>query len=163
VKSGHTEAAGWCLIASAKHGERRLIAVVLGASSDAARAVEAQKLLNWGFAAFDTVQLYQSGKPIATLKVWKGTQHEVRAGILADRYMTLPKGKADKLALTVSAHEPLVAPLASAQPLGQVKVALEGKPLAEFPLIALEEVPAAGLLGRTWDTIRMWYSGVKEQ
>jgi serine-type D-Ala-D-Ala carboxypeptidase (penicillin-binding protein 5/6) len=157
VKTGHTDAAGWCLIASAKHGERRVLAVVLGADSDAARASEAQKLLNWGFQAFDTVQLYQSGKTIATLRVWKGTRNEVPAGFLADRYLTLPKGKADKLALTMDAQETLVAPIARAQRVGTVKVALEGKPVAEFPLIALEEVPAAGIFGRAWDTIRLWF------
>jgi D-alanyl-D-alanine carboxypeptidase (penicillin-binding protein 5/6) len=157
IKTGHTDAAGWCLIASAKNGERRVLAVVLGAASDAARASEAQKLLNWGFQAFDTVRLYQSGKPIGMLKVWKGTLKEVPAGFLADRYLTLPKGKADKLALTMDAQQTLVAPIARAQPVGTVKVALEGRPVAEFPLIALEEVPEAGILGRAWDTIRLWF------
>jgi len=157
VKTGHTDAAGWCLIASAKHGERRVLAVVLGAASDAARANEAQKLLTWGFQAFDTVQLYQSGKAQVTLKVWKGMRNDVPAGFLADRYLTLPKGKADKLALTMEAIEPLLAPIARAQRVGTVKVALEGKPVAEFPLIALEDVPAAGIFGRAWDTIRLWF------
>jgi serine-type D-Ala-D-Ala carboxypeptidase (penicillin-binding protein 5/6) len=157
LKTGHTDAAGWCLIASSKHGERRLLAVVLGASSDAARAHEAEKLLNWGYQAFDTVQLYQSGKTITMLRVWKGVQKEVPAGFLADRYLTLPKGKADKLALTMDAQETLVAPIARAQRVGTVKVALDGKPVAEFPLIALEEVPAAGIFGRAWDTIRLWF------
>ncbi len=157
IKTGHTDAAGWCLIASAKHGERRVLAVVLGAGSDAARANEAQKLLNWGFQAFDTVQLYQSGKTIATLPVWKGTLKEFPAGFLADRYLTLPKGKADKLALTMDAPETLMAPIARAQRVGTVRVALDGKPVAEFPLIALEEVPAAGIFGRAWDTIRLWF------
>jgi len=157
VKTGHTDAAGWCLIASAKQGERRVLAVVLGAASDAARASEAQKLLNWGFQAFDTVQLYQSGKTISTLRVWKGTRDDVPAGFLADRYLTLPKGKADKLSLTMEAQEKLVAPIARAQRVGTVKVALEGRPVGEFPLIALEEVPSAGFLGRAWDTIRLWF------
>jgi serine-type D-Ala-D-Ala carboxypeptidase (penicillin-binding protein 5/6) len=157
VKTGHTEAAGWCLIASARRGDRRVLAVVLGARSDPGRAAESQKLLNWGFQAFDTVQLYQSGKTVSTLRVWKGTVSEVPAGFLADRYLTLPKGKADKLALTLQAQEPLVAPIARAQRLGTVKVALEGKPIAEFPLIALEEVPAANILGRAWDTVRLWF------
>ncbi|MEO8506573.1 MAG: D-alanyl-D-alanine carboxypeptidase family protein [Betaproteobacteria bacterium] len=157
VKTGHTEAAGWCLVASALRGDRRVLAVVLGASSDAARASEAQKLLNWGFQAFDTVQLYQSGKQVTTLRVWKGAASEVPAGFLADRYLTLPKGKADKLSLTMQAQEPLVAPIARAQRVGTVKVALEGKSVAEFPMIALEEVAPASLIGRTWDTIRLWF------
>ena len=157
MKTGHTDAAGWCLIASAKHGERRVLAVVLGASSDAARAAEAQKLLNWGMQAFDTVQLYQAGTTIATLRVWKGTHEELPAGFLADRYLTLPKGKADKLALAMDVPQPLLAPIARAQAVGTVKVTLEGRPVAEFPLIALEEVTAAGLIGRAWDTIRLWF------
>ena len=157
VKTGHTDAAGWCLVASAKRGERRLLAVVLGANSDASRAVEAQKLLNWGFQAFDTVQLYQSGKPVSTLRVWKGAEPEVKAGFLADRYLTLPKGKAGALALTLEAQEPIVAPVSRAQRVGVVKVALEGRQMAEFPLIALEDVPPANLFGRAWDTVRLWF------
>ncbi len=157
VKTGHTEAAGWCLIASAQRGDRRVLAVVLGAASDAARAAEAQKLMNWGFQAFDTVQLYQSGKQVTALRVWKGASPEVPAGFLADRYLTLPKGKSDKLTLTMQADEPLVAPVARAQRVGTVKVALEGKPVAEFPLIALEDVPLASLFGRAWDTVRLWF------
>ena len=158
VKTGHTEAAGWCLVASAKRGDRRLLAVVLGANSDAGRASEAQKLLNWGFQTFDTVQLYQSGKPVSTLRVWKGAQAEIKAGFLADRYLTLPKGKAGNLALTLEAQEPLVAPVARAQRVGVVKVALEGRPMAEFPLIALEDVPPANFFGRAWDTVRLWFT-----
>ena len=157
MKTGHTEAAGWCLVATALRGDRRVLAVVLGASSDAARASEAQKLLNWGFQAFDTVQLYQSGKQVTTLRVWKGTLPEVPAGFLADRYLTLPKGKADKLAVTMQAEEPLVAPIARAQRVGTVKISLEGKPVAEFPMIALEEVPLASIFGRAWDSIRLWF------
>jgi D-alanyl-D-alanine carboxypeptidase (penicillin-binding protein 5/6) len=158
MKTGHTDAAGWCLIATALRGDRRVLAVVLGASSDAARAAEAQKLLNWGFQAFDTVQLYQSGKQVTTLKVWKGALPEVPAGFLADRYLTLPKGKADKLAVTMQAEEPLVAPIARAQRVGTVTVALEGKPMAEFPLIALEAVEPASFFGRAWDTVRLWFN-----
>lgn len=157
MKTGHTQAAGWCLVATALRGDRRVLAVVLGASSDAARASEAQKLLNWGFQAFDTVQLYQSGKQVTTLRVWKGAKPEVPAGFLADRYLTLPKGKADKLAVTMQAEEPLVAPIARAQRVGTVKISLEGKQVAEFPMIALEAVEPASLLGRAWDTVRLWF------
>jgi serine-type D-Ala-D-Ala carboxypeptidase (penicillin-binding protein 5/6) len=158
VKTGHTDAAGFCLVASAKRGDRRLISVVLGAASDSARAAETQKLLNWGFQSFDTVALYQSGKPVTTLRVWKGTRHDVNAGFQADRYLTLPKGKADKLGLTLESKEPLLAPVLNGQPVGTVKVALEGKPVAEFPLIALEEVPLANLWGRAVDTVKLWFN-----
>jgi len=156
VKTGHTETAGWCLIASAKRGERRLLSVVLGATSDAARASESQKLLNYGFQAYDTVQLYQSERPVSNLRVWKGAANEVPGGFFADQYLTLPKGKADKLALTMAATEPLLAPVAKGQRVGTVRVALEGKPVAEFPLIALQDVPAGGFFDRAWDTVRLW-------
>ena len=158
VKTGHTEAAGYCLVASAKRGDRRLVSVVLGASSDSGRASESQKLLNWGFQAFDTVSLYQSGKPVTTLRVWKGAKHDVNAGFLADRYVTLPKGKADKLGLTLESKEPLIAPVLNGQVVGTVKVALEGNRVAEFPMIALEEVPLASLFGRAVDTVKLWFT-----
>ena len=157
VKTGHTDAAGWCLIASAKRGERRLLAVVLGAASDAARTTEAQKLLNYGFQAFDLVQLYPSGKPVSSLRVWKGETNEVATGFAADKYITLPKGKAEKLALSMTATEPLVAPVAKGQRVGTVKVALDGTPMAEFPLVALVDVPVANVFGRAWDTVRLWF------
>jgi D-alanyl-D-alanine carboxypeptidase (penicillin-binding protein 5/6) len=157
VKTGHTDTAGWCLIASAKRGQRRLLSVVLGAATDAVRASESQKLLNYGFQAFDTVQLYQSGKPVSMLRVWKGADNDVAAGFVADQYLTLPKGKADKLQLTLAATEPLVAPVMQGQRVGMVKVALEGRPVAEYPLVALAEVPAASFFGRAWDTVRLWF------
>ena len=158
VKTGHTESAGWCLVASAKRGDRRLVSVVLGAGSDSSRAAESQKLLNWGFQAFDTVALYQSGKPVTTLRVWKGVKQDVNAGFVADRYLTLPKGRADKLVLTLESKEPLVAPVLNGQPVGMVKVALEGQPVAAFPMIALEEVPLASLFGRAVDTVKLWFT-----
>ena len=158
VKTGHTDAAGYCLVASAKRGERRLVSVLLGAASDSGRAAESQKLLNWGFQSFDTVALYQSGKPVTTLRVFKGATRDVSAGFRTDRYLTLPKGKADKLAVTLESKEPLVAPVLNGQPVGTVKVSLEGKPVAEFPLVALEEVPLANLFGRAVDTVRLWFS-----
>jgi len=157
MKTGHTEAAGWCLIASAKRGDRRLLAVVLGAASDAARASDAQKLLNYGFQAYDTVQLYSSGKPVSNLRVWKGESREVAAGFFTDQYLTLPKGKADKLALSMIAIEPLVAPVVKGQRLGTVRVSLEGKAMTEFPLVALDDVPIANIFKRAWDTIRLWF------
>ena len=157
MKTGHTEVAGWCLVASAKRGERRLLSVVLGALSDAGRAAESQKLLNFGFQAFDTVQLYQSGRPVSSLKVWKGAQREVAAGFLADRYLTLPRGRAGDLKLTLEALEPLVAPVARGQRVGVVRVALDGRTMAEFPLISLEDVGPANVFVRAWDSVRLWF------
>jgi D-alanyl-D-alanine carboxypeptidase (penicillin-binding protein 5/6) len=156
LKTGHTETAGWCLVASAKRGERRLLSVVLGAGSDAARVSESQKLLNYGFQAFDTVQLYPSEQPVSQLRVWKGAATELPVGFLDGRYVTMPKGKADRLTLAMAATEPLVAPVVKGERVGSVKVALEGRPIAEFPLVALTDVPAGGFFGRAWDTLRLW-------
>ncbi len=157
LKTGHTDEAGWCMIASAKRGERRLLSVLLGAPTDSARSSESQKLLNYGFQAFDTVELYQAGKTVSSLRVWKGTAKEVGAGFVANRYVTLPKGRAADLKLAMHATEPLVAPVTSGQRVGTVDVRLDDKSIAEFPLIALADVPAAGFFGRTWDSMRLWF------
>jgi serine-type D-Ala-D-Ala carboxypeptidase (penicillin-binding protein 5/6) len=157
MKTGFTDAAGYCLVASARRGPRRLISVVLGAGSDAARAIEAQKLLNYGFQFYDTVQLYQTGQPVSTLKVWKGAADSVAAGFIADQYVTLPKGQAGKLKLTMEAVEPLVAPVTQGQKVGVVKVTLEDKAVGEYPLVALAEVEPAGFFGRMWGTVRLWF------
>ncbi len=156
MKTGFTDAAGYCLIASAKRGPRRLLAVVLGASSDAARASEAQKLLNYGYQFYDTVQLFQNGAQVGSLRVWKGTSDAVAAGFVADQYVTLPKGQAQKLKLTLEAVEPLLAPIAQGQRVGVVKVTLDTKPVGEYPLVALTDVPLASIFGRAWDSIRLW-------
>jgi D-alanyl-D-alanine carboxypeptidase (penicillin-binding protein 5/6) len=157
MKTGFTDAAGYCLIASAKRGPRRLVSVVLGAASDAARASESQKLLNYGFQFYDTVQLYQNGQSVTALKVWKGATDSVAAGFVADQYVTLPKGQAPKLKLTLEAVEPLVAPVTRGQRVGVVKVTLDDKPVGEYPLQALSDVEPAGFFGRMWGTVRLWF------
>ena len=157
VKTGYTDAAGYCLIASAKRGPRRLLSVVLGASSDAARTSESQKLLNYGFQFYDTVERYQNGESVSTLRIWKGAANAVSAGFVADQYVTLPKGQAQKLKLTLEAIEPLIAPVTRGQRVGAVKVTLEGKPLGEFALLALDDVAPASFFGRMWDTVRLWF------
>jgi D-alanyl-D-alanine carboxypeptidase (penicillin-binding protein 5/6) len=156
MKTGFTEAAGYCLIASAKRGPRRLLSVVLGAGSNAARASESQKLLNYGFQFYDTVQLYQNGQAISTLRVWKGATNSVPVGFVADQYVTLPKSQAPKLKLSVEAAEPLLAPVTRGQGVGVVNVTLEGKQLGQYPLVALAEVAPASLFGRLLDTVRLW-------
>ena len=156
MKTGFTDAAGYCLVASAKRGPRRLLSVVLGAASDHSRASESQKLLNYGFQFYDTVQLYQNGQAVNSVRVWKGAEKEVQAGFMADEYVTLPKGQAQKLKLTMETVEPLIAPVAQGQRVGVVKVSLEDAPVGEFPLVALVEVPPANFFGRMWDTIRLW-------
>jgi D-alanyl-D-alanine carboxypeptidase (penicillin-binding protein 5/6) len=156
MKTGFTEAAGYCLVATAKRGPRRLLSVVMGAGSDAARASESQKLLNYGFQFYDTIQLYQNGQTISTLRVWKGATNSVPVGFVADQYVTLPKSQAQNLKLAVEAVEPLVAPVARGQSVGAVDVTLEGKPVGQYPLVALDDVAPASLLGRLWDTVRLW-------
>ena len=157
MKTGLTENAGYCLIASAKRGERRLISVVLGAASDMARATESQKLLNYGFQAFDTLRLYEKDQPVAGLQVWKGSARSVKAGFARDLYLSLPKGHADKLKANVESLQPLLAPIASGQQVGTMKLILDGKPFRELPVVALENVPLAGIFGRGWDSLRLMF------
>ncbi len=155
MKTGYTENAGYCLVASAKRGERRLISVVLGAASEALRATESQKLLNFGFQFYDSVRLYEKNHPVATLRVWKGSGNSVTAGFTDDLYLSLPKGQADKLRASVETLQPLLAPISAGQRIGTLKITLEGKPFRELPVVALESVPFAGILGRGWDSIRL--------
>jgi len=160
MKTGHTEAAGYCMIASAHRpngttGERRLISVVLGTSSDGVRTQESQKLLNWGFQNFDTVKLYSKGQPIATPEVWKGTKPSVKIGFAQDVLVTVPKGVAGKLKPVLERKDPLVAPLALNGAVGTLKMTVDGKPLLVLPVVSLEEVPAASFFGRTWDSVRL--------
>jgi len=157
MKTGHTEAAGYCLVASAKRGQRRLLSVVMGAASDSGRAAESQKLLNYGFQFFDTVRLYEKGQQVTSLRVWKGAQNELSAGFSDDIFMTVPKGQAERLRVTMEAVQPLLAPISQGQGVGLVRVALDGKTLGEFPLVALQEVPVASFLGRAWDSVRLWF------
>jgi D-alanyl-D-alanine carboxypeptidase (penicillin-binding protein 5/6) len=157
VKTGHTEAAGYCLIASARRGERRMLSVVLGASTESARAQESQKLLNHGFLFYDAVRLYEKGKPISDLPVWKGTDNQVGAGVPSDLYVTVPKGMGEKLKAELISQQPLVAPIASGQRVGTIRVTLEGKTVREQPAVALKSVGVAGIFGRAWDTMRLWF------
>ncbi len=156
VKTGHTEAAGWCLISSAKRGERRLIAVVMGAASDSARAAESQKLLNYGYQFFDTVKLYDAQQAASTPRVWKGVLNNVKAGFPSGLYVTVPKGQGASLKAKIETLQPLLAPLRSGQNIGTLKLELGGKPYHALPVLALEDVPVAGIVGRTWDALRLY-------
>jgi D-alanyl-D-alanine carboxypeptidase (penicillin-binding protein 5/6) len=156
VKSGHTEAAGYCLIASSKRGQRRLLSVLLGSTSEALRAQESQKLLNWGFQFYDDVKLFGAGDVVSTLEVWKGASRTVKAGVKSDLYVTVPKGEAGKLKADLVSQQPLVAPVAAGERVGTLRLSLEEKPFAEYPLVALEAVGPAGFMGRAWDTLRLW-------
>lgn len=157
IKTGHTENAGYCLITSAKRNDRRLISVVLGANSEAVRATESQKLLNYGFQFFDTVRVYEKNQAIATLPVWKGSAEKASAGFTQDLVMTLPKGHAERLQASLESNQPLLAPIAAGQQLGVVKLTLEGKPVGDYPVYALEAVPAANFFKRTWDGLRLYF------
>jgi serine-type D-Ala-D-Ala carboxypeptidase (penicillin-binding protein 5/6) len=156
VKTGHTEAAGYCLIASSRRGGRRLLSVLLGSTSEAARAQESLKLLNWGYQFFDSVKLYAAGEAVKSLQVWKGAANDVKAGFRADLVITVPKGEADKLKAELVSQQPLVAPVAQGQRVGTLRVTHDGAALGEFPLVALETVGVAGIFGRAWDTLRLW-------
>ena len=157
MKTGYTENAGYCLISSARRGPRRLLSVVLGTNSESARATESQKLLNYGFQFYDTVRLYEKNQPVSSVRIWKGTANEVSAGFLGDLFVSVPKGVGEKLKATVETQQPLVAPIASGQKLGVLRVELDGKPYGEFPVVALQEVPLAGILGRGWDSLRLLF------
>ena len=161
MKTGHTNSSGYSMIASARRpngttGQRRLISVVLGASSDAVRTAESQKLLNWGFQNFDTVKLYAKGQAIATPEVWKGSQSNVKIGFTRDVLVTVPKGVAGKLKPVLERKDPLVAPLALNGQVGTLKMMADGKPLLVLPVVALEEVSEASIFGRAWDSMRLW-------
>ena len=155
VKTGHTEAAGYCLISSAKRGERRLISVVLGTNSDAARAAESQKLLNDGYQNFDTVRLYEPQQAATAPRVWKGTLNNVKIGFPAGLFVTVPKGQAANLKAKIESQQPLLAPLRAGQSVATLKLELNGKPYHTLPVVALEDVPVAGIIGRSWDALRL--------
>ena len=161
MKTGYTEAAGYCLVASAVRdtpaGKRRLVSVVMGTNSRDARAAESQKLLNWGWSAWDAVRLFEAGKPMATVPVWKGDKAEAKLGVSGGLFVTVPKGEGDKLKTTIQRTDPLLAPLTAGQAVGQVNVTTSGGAvITSRPLVVLEPVGLAGIFGRAWDAIRLW-------
>ncbi|MDA0224858.1 MAG: D-alanyl-D-alanine carboxypeptidase, partial [Proteobacteria bacterium] len=156
MKTGYTEAAGYCLVASSRRGERRLLSVVLGTASESVRAQESLKLLNWGHLNFDSVKLYAHGAAAKTIAVWKGTAKVVKAGFATDLVLTVPKGESANVKAELTSQQPLLAPVHKGQKVGVLQVTLEGRTLGEYPLIALEPVAAAGVVGRAWDTLRLW-------
>ena len=165
LKTGHTEAAGYCMIATAKRdfpnlgaGGRRLLAIVLGTASDSARANESQKLLNWGYTAFEAVKLFDAGQAVASPNVWKGKSSVVKLGQLQAIVVAVPAGSAAKLKTQLARPEPLVAPFTKGQRIGSLKVTSGDNPavVAEAPLFALEAVEEAGIFGRAWDAVRLW-------
>jgi serine-type D-Ala-D-Ala carboxypeptidase (penicillin-binding protein 5/6) len=161
LKTGHTDAAGYCLIATAKRdvpnvGPRRLLSIVLGTASENARAVESQKLLNWGYTAFDAVKLFEANQAVSTPKVWKGKESLVKLGSTSALIAAVPAGSASKVSSQVERPDPLVAPLSKGQRVGNLKVSIAGQPYIDMPLVTLDAVAQAGWLGRSWDAMRLW-------
>ncbi len=161
LKTGHTQAAGYCLIATARRDMpglpgRRLLSIVLGTASENARAIESQKLLNWGFTAFDGVKLFDANQAVLTPAVWKGRQATVPIGRTEAIVVAVPAGQAARLRTEVARPDPLVAPLQRGQQVASLKLSLGDQPLPDIPLYSLQEVEQAGVLGRAWDAIRLW-------
>ncbi|MDP1684296.1 D-alanyl-D-alanine carboxypeptidase family protein [Hydrogenophaga sp.] len=167
LKTGHTNAAGYCLVATARRqvpglgegaqGQRRLVSILLGATSENARAAETQKLLNWGYTAFDAVRLFPAGEPVATPRVWKGKSEQVRLGRPEGVVVTVPAGEGARLKSEVIRPDPLVAPLKRGDTVGKLRVTLaSGATVAEIPLTVMDTVEESGVFGRAWDAIRLW-------
>ncbi|WP_028920127.1 D-alanyl-D-alanine carboxypeptidase family protein [Pseudoxanthomonas suwonensis] len=157
IKTGHHSGAGYCLMSSAKRGDQRLIAVVMGAGSEKQRADDSLALLNWGFRFFETHRLYEPGKPVAQLKVWKGKADQVQLGVAEPLLVSVPRGRYAELKPTMEVPRSLVAPIEAGQQIGTVKVALDGQVLAQAPLVAVSAVEEGGFFKRLWDAFWMWW------
>ena len=156
VKTGHTDAAGYCLVASAKKNDMRLITVVMGTSSENARAKESQSLLSYGFRFYETHRLYGSHDPLAKVRIWKGEKEELRLGLVNDLYVTIPRGQYKQLQAGMSISPTITAPVMENQTMGNVQVSLNGETVAEAPLIALETVAEGGIWQTLTDTVLLW-------
>jgi D-alanyl-D-alanine carboxypeptidase (penicillin-binding protein 5/6) len=161
LKTGFTDAAGYCLVATAKRdfpnvGSRRLMAIVLGTSSETARANEAQKLLNWGYTAFEAVKLFDAGQAVATPAIWKGKSSTIKLGRADALVVAVPAGSAAQIKIQLVRPDPLVAPVTQGQTIGSLKVFRGDQFWVDMPLQALDAVEQAGVLGRAWDALRLW-------
>jgi len=161
LKTGHTDVAGYCLIATAKRDfpnlpARRLLTVVLGATSENARANESQKLMNWGYTAYEGIKLFDANQAVVTPEVWKGKANNVRLGRMQSVVVSVPAGTASRLKTQVARPDPLVAPFAKGQAVGTLKVMSGDQSLVDVPLVALDAVEQAGIMGRAWDAMRLW-------
>lgn len=157
LKSGHSESAGYCLVASANRDGHRLISVLFGAESDRLRASESQRLLNYGFQNFDNVRLYRKDQPVAKIRIWKGTESHAEIGFRHDLYLTIPKGSYSRLRATMELSQPIVAPIVGGQRVGTLKLAMDGEPYAEYPLVTLTPTPLANVFSRGWDTMQLMF------
>lgn len=157
VKTGHTQSAGYCLVASAKEGDMRLVSALLGSASEDSRLSETQSLLRYGFRFYETDRLYEGGAPITQVRVWQGASPQLETGIAEDLYLTVPRGEFKKLASGILMEEKIIAPVHAGQPLGVVSVSLDGEAIAERPLIALGDVPEGGIWRRMIDRVKLWF------
>jgi D-alanyl-D-alanine carboxypeptidase (penicillin-binding protein 5/6) len=162
LKTGHTEAAGYCLAASAKRDGMRLVSVVMGSASEQSRASESQSLLNYGFRFFETIHLYKGGDQLSQAQVWKGEQEQVGLGIADNMYVTIPRGRYDDLEARIHLQPELMAPLAAGTEVGRISVHLDDEVVASRGLQTLTEVAPAGFFGRAWDGMALWTAGFFE-
>jgi serine-type D-Ala-D-Ala carboxypeptidase (penicillin-binding protein 5/6) len=158
LKTGYTESAGFCMIATAQRNERRLIAVVIDAGSEGGRAAEAQRLLNYGFEAFDTLKLYARGQPVHQLPVWKGNSAQLQAGFTDDYYVSIPKGFSDALKARLESMQPLIAPISAGDRVGTLRLTFDGQPFGERTLVALQTVGIANVFVRGWHSLRLLFN-----
>ena len=162
LKTGHTEAAGYCLASSAMQDGMRLISAVMGSSSESSRASESQALLNYGFRFYETAQIYEAGQDLAKAKVWKGLSEEVQLGIAEPLFVTIPRGRYEDLNAQIQLQPQLIAPLAEGETVGHIRVSLDGELVAERELLTLAAVEEAGFFGSSWDSMKLWVNGFFE-
>jgi D-alanyl-D-alanine carboxypeptidase (penicillin-binding protein 5/6) len=162
IKTGHTAAAGFCLDASAKRGDQRMIAVVMGASTDKGRADAAMALLNYGFRFYETHKLYAAGKTLANPRLWKGASSHLPLGVAEDVLVTVKTGQYDRLKAAMDIPATLIAPFKKGQQVGTLRITLDGAPIQNVPLVALDEAPQGGFFSRLWDSILLWFHGNKQ-
>jgi len=160
VKTGHTEAAGYCLVASALRGNMRLVSVVMGTSSDEARMRESQKLLSYGFRYFETQKLYDAGVPLKTVPVWYGESDQLELGLAEDVAVTIPRGHYEDLQAQMELEKIVEAPIEQGQPVGELRLTLDGELVRAAPLVALQGVPEGGLFSRMVDGVRLFFDGL---
>jgi len=161
LKTGHTEAAGFCMIATAKRdvpglNGRRLLSIVLGASSENARAVESQKLLNWGFTAFESLNLFNANQAVFKLKVWKGKENELSIGKTEPIVIAVPAGQASMVSSQIEYRDPLVAPVQRGEIVAKMKLKIGNENFSTIQLEALQQIDQASVFGRAWDALRLW-------
>jgi D-alanyl-D-alanine carboxypeptidase (penicillin-binding protein 5/6) len=157
VKTGHTESAGYCLVASAKQGDMRLVSALMGSASEDSRLSETQGLLRYGFRFFETNRVYESGAPITRVRVWQGQSEQLETGIADNLYLTVPRGEFRKLATGIVVEEKILAPVRAGQQIGVVSISLDGEAIAQRPLVALAEMPEGGLWRRMSDYVKLWF------